>query len=91
MFTILHKNAGVDAFISAISVHYHGPFSPRHQTSNSESFLEVVQEDSTFYLMGGTVYVMNKAGATVGKYDLGGDDKVASQIGSGGTATLRAA
>jgi hypothetical protein len=70
MFTILHQKDGTEAFHSAISVHYHGPFSPRHQTSDSAYFLEIVQEDSTFEVAGGMAYVMNAAGATVGKYFL---------------------
>lgn len=68
MFTVMHQKDGIEAFHSAESVVYHGPFSPRQNPDGC--FLEIVKSDNTFDVIGGMAYVMNASGATVGKYVL---------------------
>jgi len=68
MFTVMHQVDGSEYFHKADAVAYHGVFSG---ASDGRSELEIVHPEKTFRIHGGTAYVMNAGGATVGKYDLG--------------------
>lgn len=68
MFTVLHQKDGVETFHNAEKVTYHGPFAPMQQSDGYA--VELVDGDVSRSLFGGTAYVMNEKGATVGRYIL---------------------
>ena len=73
MLSIMHDHHGIQCFYTAQSVMRVGPFSGDGKTDMGPERLDLFFSLSTSErqsLYGGTVYVMNEAGATIGKYNL---------------------
>lgn len=80
MFTVMHNVGGVDTFYTAYNVERVGPHADQGQECIHIALKETDQENGTqLMLTGGTVFVMNEAGATVAKYHLPEDRTVRAE------------
>lgn len=69
MFTVLHRENGIERLYPAAAVIARGP----HATEGPQGVAveRTIKGDGSFLILSGDVFVMNEAGATVATYKFG--------------------